>query len=100
MKSILKIVAIVVALLLVVAIALPFVINVNRFRPQIESQLTTALGRQVNMGNLSLSILSGSVVANNITIADDPAFGKSAFRDREVLEGGRGDYCRSFSPRS
>ena len=88
MKTTLKIVAIVVALLVVVAIALPFVINVNRFRPQIESQLTTALGRQVSVGNLSLSILSGSVVADNITIADDPAFSKSAFVTAKSLKVG------------
>ena len=88
MKTTLKIVAIVIALLVVVAIALPFVIDVNRFRPQIESQLTTALGRQVSVGNLSLSILSGSVVADNITIADDPAFSKSAFVTAKSLKVG------------
>ena len=36
-KKILKIVAIVIAALIVVAIALPLFINVNRFRPEIES---------------------------------------------------------------
>ena len=86
MKSVLKIVAIVVAVLLVIVIALPFVIDVNRFRPQIESQLSSALGRQVGLGNLSLSLLSGSVVANDITIADDPAFSKSPFVTAKSLK--------------
>jgi len=75
----LKIGAIAVGILLVILVALPLLINVNSFRPKIESGLTSALGRQVTVGNLSLSILSSSVVADNIAIADDPAFGKSPF---------------------
>ena len=49
---------IVVVLLLVVAL-LPFVIDANRFRPEIESSLNTALNRKVDIGNIRLSILSG-----------------------------------------
>src|ERR1700686_5694551 len=75
----LKIGSIALAILLVILIALPLLINVNSFRPKIESELTSALGRQVTVGNLSLSILSSSVVGENIAIADDPAFGKSPF---------------------
>ena len=67
----LKIVGIVVAVLLLIAIALPFLINVNSFRPKLESELTEALGREVKVGNLSLSILSGSVSAEDLSIADD-----------------------------
>ncbi len=88
MKSILKIAAIVVGILVVAVIALPFLINVNRFRPQIESELTGALGRQVGVGNLGLSILSGSVVADDITIADDPSFSKSPFVTAKSLKVG------------
>ena len=75
----LRILAIVVAVLVVIVIALPFLINVNSFRPKIESEATSALGRQVTVGNLKLSLFSGSVEADNIAIADDPAFGKSPF---------------------
>src|ERR1700688_1932865 len=64
--------AIALAILFVILIALPLLINVNSFRPKIESELTSALGRQVTVGNLSLSIFSSSVVADNIAIADDP----------------------------
>ncbi len=63
MKRILKWIAIVIAVLIVIALALPFLIDVNTFRPQIELQLTEALGRKVTVGNLKLSILSGSVGA-------------------------------------
>ena len=86
MKRILKIVAIVVAVLLVIIIALPFVIDANTFRPKLESELTEALGRQVKVGNLSLSILSGGVTADNIAIADDPAFSKDAFVQAKSLK--------------
>ena len=79
MKRALKIAAIVIAILIVIVIALPFVISVNNFRPKIESELTTALARKVTVGNLSLSIFSGSVKADNIAIADDPAFGNAPF---------------------
>jgi AsmA protein len=86
--KILKIVGIVVAILLVILIALPFLINVNSFRPKIESELSTALGRQVTVGNLSLSLLSGSVQADNIAIADDPKFAKTPFVTAKSLKVG------------
>jgi AsmA protein len=83
--KILKIVGIVVAILIVVAIALPFLINVNSFRPEIESNLSSALGRAVKVGDLSLSILSGSVEANDLSIADDPKFSNSPFLQAKSL---------------
>src|SRR5215469_15751758 len=79
MKRALKIVGIVVALLVVIVLVLPFLINVNSFRPTIESELSTALGRKVTVGNLSLSIWSGSLGADDIAIADDPTFSSSPF---------------------
>jgi AsmA protein len=85
-KPWLRIVAIVVAVLVVIIIALPFLINVNSYRPKIESEASTALGRQVTIGNLSLSIFSGSVEADNVTIADDPAFSKSPFLTAKSLK--------------
>jgi AsmA protein len=84
----LKIIGIVVAILLVVAIALPFLINVNSFRPKLESALTEALGREVKVGNLSLSILSGSVSAEDLSISDDPAFSKDPFIRAKSLKVG------------
>jgi AsmA protein len=88
MKRILKIGAIAIAILFVILVALPLLINANSFRPKIESELTSALGRQVRVGNLSLSILSRSVVADNIAIADDPAFGKPPFITAKSLKVG------------
>src|SRR5437762_625897 len=79
MKRVLKIIGIVVVVILLAVIALPFLVNVNSFRPKLESELSTALGRQVKVGNLSLSILSGSVSAEDLSISDDPAFSKGPF---------------------
>ena len=88
MKKALKWIAIVIAILIVLVLVLPFVMNVNDFRPRIESELTNALGRQVAVGNLSLSLWSGSLAADNITIADDPSFGNAPFVKAESLNVG------------
>jgi len=87
-KTALKIVGIVVAVLLVAAIALPFLVNVNSFRPQIESRLSEALGRPVTLGNLGLSLLSGGVRADQLSIADDPKFSNAPFIKAKSLKVG------------
>ncbi len=84
-KPVWKIVGIVVGIIVLVLIAIPMFIDVNNYRPQIESNLTSALGRQVKVGNLSLSILSGSVKADQLSIADDPKFSNSAFIQAKAL---------------
>ena len=88
MKRSLKILAIVVGVLIVILIAIPFFIDANAFRPKLESDLSAAMGRSVKVGNLSLSLLSGGVTANDISIADDPAFSKSAFVQAKSLKVG------------
>lgn len=88
MKRFLKIVAIIIAVLIVIAIAIPFFIDANTFRPKLESELTDALGRQTKVGNLSLSLFSGSVAADNISIADDPKFSNTPFVQAKSLKVG------------
>jgi len=87
-KRNLRIAGIALACILLLLIALPFFINVNSFRPKIESEATAALGRPVTLGDLSLSILTGSVGVDNISIADDPAFSKSPFVTAKSLKVG------------
>src|SRR5580704_9365747 len=87
-SPIVKIVGIAVAVLIVIIIALPFLINVNNFRPQIESTLGSALGRPVKVGNLSLGVFSGSVRADQLTIAEDPKFGSLPFIQAKSLKVG------------
>jgi AsmA protein len=74
-----RITGIVIGVLVLLLIALPFLIDVNSFRPKIESEASSALGRQVKLGDLSLSILSGTVSIEDIRIADDRAFSTSPF---------------------
>ena len=88
MKRLLKIVGIILVVLIVVVIAIPFLIDANTFKPRLESELTGALGRQVTVGNLTLSLMSGSVGADNISIADDPQFSKSPFVQAKSLKVG------------
>jgi AsmA protein len=88
MKKPIKIIGIVVAVLIVILIAIPFLIDVNTFRPRIEAELSTALGRPVTVGNLHLSLLSGSVSADDVAIADDPTFSKEPFIRAKSLKVG------------
>jgi AsmA protein len=87
-KPVYKVLAIAAALLIVVAIALPFLVNVNSFRPEIESNLSSALGRPAKVGNLGLSVFSGSVEADQLSIADDPKFSPSPFIQAKSLKVG------------
>lgn len=83
-----KIIAAVVVVIVIGIIALPFFIDVNQFKPELESKLTSALGRDVKTGNLSLSLFSGSVGVDDIVIADDPNFSSSPFLQAKSLKVG------------
>ena len=78
-KKMLTIVGVVVAVLLLVILILPSLIDANRYKPEIQSKLGTALGRNVQIGNIKLSIFSGGVVVDDVAISDDPAFSHSQF---------------------
>jgi AsmA protein len=88
MKRILAGIGILIVLLLAVALALPFLIDVNQFRPRLEAELTKALGREVKLGDLKLSIFDGAVAASDLSIADDPAFSKTPFLTAKSLSVG------------
>ena len=66
-------------LLVVILVLVPFFVNADTFRPTIQSELSSALGRKVTLGHISLSLLTGSLVAKDISIADDSAFSTSPF---------------------
>ncbi|GAC1701360.1 MAG: hypothetical protein NVS9B4_04500 [Candidatus Acidiferrum sp.] len=74
-RSVMIVVGVVVAIL----VAVPFLIPVNQFRSTIETRASAALGRKVEVGNLSLSLLSGSLSAENLSVADDPKFSNAPF---------------------
>jgi hypothetical protein len=78
-KKPLIIVAIIVGVILLILIVTPFFINADQFRPQIEATLSQELGRKVELGHISVSLFSGSLSADQISIADDPAYSPQAF---------------------
>src|SRR5437588_6915460 len=84
-RKVIYVVAGVIVVLLLVAALLPFVIDANRFRPEIESSLNSALNRKVDIGNIRLSILSGGVTVENISISDDPSFNTGPFLKAKSL---------------
>src|ERR1700760_2104822 len=85
-KRVLKIVGIVVAVIWVILIAIPLFVNVETFRPKIEASLTEAMGREVKLGKMSLSIFSGNLSVHDISIADDPPFSKAPFLTAKSLK--------------
>jgi len=85
-KRWIKIVLAVAVLGLVILAAVPFLVNADSFRPQIESQLSSSLNRKVTLGHLSLSLLTGSLVAENISIADDPSLSSTPFLEAKKLD--------------
>ena len=85
MKRVALIASSVIVVLLLAAVALPFLIDPNTFRPMLETRLSQVLGREVKLGELKLSILSGSVTANDLAIADDPAYSRTPFVQAKSL---------------
>jgi AsmA protein len=88
MSRTLRIVAIIVVVLIVIVLAAPFLIPVDKFRPTIEEKASQALGRKVALGNLSLSLFSGSLAAESLSIGDDPKFSPSPFITAKSLKVG------------
>jgi AsmA protein len=88
MRRILKWVGISAAVLVLVAISLPFLINVDQFKPMLETELSTALNREVKLGKLKLSLLAGEVTTDDLSVAENQAFGKPAFVHAKSLSVG------------
>src|SRR5207248_11185907 len=74
--------------LAVLVLIAPFLIPVNQFRPTIEEKASAALGRKVLLGDLSLSLLSGSLAAENLSIGEDPKFSSAPFLTARSLKVG------------
>lgn len=77
-----------VGVLIVLLFVLPFFIPVNQFKPTIEEKASAALGRKVQLGNLSLSLIHGALTAEDLTIGDDPKFSPSPFLTAKSLSVG------------
>ena len=88
MKTWAKVIVGILIVVIAAVVAIPFFVDANTFRPTLETRLSAGLGRTVKLGNLRLSVLSGSLVANDLSVADDPAFGTTPLLSaREVRIG-------------
>jgi AsmA protein len=77
-----------VGVLIVLLLVLPFLIPVNQFRPTIEQRASAALGRKVQVGDLSLSLFGGALSAKDLSIGDDPKFSSSPFLTAKSIDVG------------
>jgi AsmA protein len=59
--------------------ALPFLLRAGRIRPIVEATLSRHLGRHVRVGSLRFSPTFGTLIASDVSIADDPAFSSAPF---------------------
>jgi AsmA protein len=84
-RKLTKIAAGLVAVFALVIFVVPFLINVDRLRPQLESILGSSLTREVHIGRLELSLLAGGMRAENLSIVDDPAFSTAKFLECKSL---------------
>src|SRR5215469_7595369 len=70
------VIAIVIVIVIIVGglLALPYIIDVNQYRGQIQSELQKRLNRPVQLGEMSLGVFPVRVEVSNVIIGDDPGF--------------------------
>lgn len=78
-KTLLVVLGSIATLLILIVVAVPLFLNADSFRSRIEQEISSSLGRKAVLGKLDLSIWSGSLVAQNTTLSDDPAFSHEPF---------------------
>ena len=85
-RTLLIVLGSIVALILLIALAIPLFISGDSFRAKIEQELSASLGRKVTIGKLDLSVLTGTLVATNASLA---AWTKSAIMITAPATGAR-----------
>ena len=83
-----KIAATLAGFVLLAVALLPYLVNLDQLRPQLEAALQSRLGREVHIGYLELSLLSGGARANSLSIADDPASSSRPFLHAKSIKVG------------
>ena len=75
-RAALAVVAALALLYAVLALVVPAIVNADRFRPAIETRLSSALGRPVRLGALRLRLWTGVAVrADRLEIGPEPGSG-------------------------
>ena len=78
-------VAVVVVVILVLAL-LPQFLDVNHYKPRIQAELQSRLGRTVSLGNIRASFLPPSLIVKDVSIGEDPRFDSGAFAKAQELD--------------
>jgi len=85
MKRVIRWIAILFGVIVVILLSAPLWLNAGQFKPMLESDLSSALGREVKVGELKLALLSGTVTTNDLTVSDDPIFNRMPFVQAKSL---------------
>ncbi|MBI3451222.1 MAG: AsmA family protein [Acidobacteria bacterium] len=85
-RKLLIVLGAIVALLVVAAAALPFLLDVERYRPSIEGAIAGATGRAVTIGPMRLTFFpAAELTAVGFSIGEDPRFGSEPFLKAQRL---------------
>jgi uncharacterized protein involved in outer membrane biogenesis len=79
------VIAIIVALLVIIVVAVPLVLDINRYHGLVQAQLEKALGRPVTFGQMHLSLAPPSVRMENVVIGEAPQFGAGPFATMQEI---------------
>ncbi|HSB75227.1 MAG TPA: AsmA family protein, partial [Terriglobales bacterium] len=80
------IIGVIIAVIIGILLVAPLFINVNQYRPRIQSELQQKLGRQVTLGEMHLRLLPPRVRVDNLSVSDDPHFSNRAFAQAQELD--------------
>jgi hypothetical protein len=72
------IVAVALCVVVIVLALLPQFLDVNHFRPRIQTELQNRLGRPVSLGNIKASFLPPSLIVRDVEIGEDLRFAPDA----------------------
>jgi len=74
MKKLLIVLGSLLVIVVAAAAILPSLLNVNQYHDRIQTELQTTLGRQVQLGQMSLGLLPPTFKVQNAVIGEDPKF--------------------------
>jgi uncharacterized protein involved in outer membrane biogenesis len=80
------IIGIIIAVIIGILLVAPLFVDINQYRPQIQSELQQKLGRQVTLGELHLRLLTPRVRVDDVSVSDDPHFSTGAFAQARELD--------------
>src|SRR5215813_6449079 len=72
--------------LVIVVLVLPFLVDVNHFRPILEQEARRRLGRPVKLGQMHLKLLPIAFRADHASVGEDPRFGQGQFAQMHDLD--------------